>query len=93
VPGHRSPTMQFPVHAFSIVPCRHGFSARSRRLQRGCALAPDGCVAVVSRNESVRSIPLHRGQHRPSQHESGDFWEYLVRRVPDAYTGRCDHKI
>jgi hypothetical protein len=53
----------------------------------------DGCVAVVSRNESVRSIPLHRGQHRGSQHESGDFWEHLVRRVPDAYTGRRDHKI
>jgi len=25
--------MQFSVHAFSIVPCRHGFSARSRGLQ------------------------------------------------------------
>jgi hypothetical protein len=41
--------MQLPVHAFSIVPCRHGFSARSRRLQRGYALVPDGCVAVVLR--------------------------------------------
>jgi hypothetical protein len=54
---------------------------------------PDGCVAVVSRKESVRSIPLHRGQHRRSQHESSDFSEHLVRRVPDAYTRRRDHKI